>query len=452
MNHTQSQRMHLLLNAPILSSLWILGAPNVTAIVILTSVTYADAWFVGRLGTVPLASIAIAFPFQTLMMMMAGGAIGGGVTSAMARAFGSRDAAHAEAVLWHSMLIALAMSALFIIVLGLFPRPVFAIIGANEAVLDGAVRYATIAFGGATTTWLFYIFAAALRGIGDTATPARAIIVSSILQIAISGLLTLGWGAFEGFGVAGPAVAIVVCQGCAAVYLAKHLVNGSAGIRLRPQWPAWRPFADVMKVGGIGLINSLTVPATVVVVTGIVAHFGTEAIAGYGLGSRLELMLVPIVFGLGGVLTAAVGANIGAGQHARARRMALAGSAIAAAVTGAIGLAVTFAPELWLGRFTADPKAFAVGQLYLGIAGPFFLIFGFGQTLYFASQGTGHMFWPVFVGVLRFVVASGIGMLALAWSMDLDAVFWGVSAGLATVGIGLSLCLLGPSWRPARAP
>ena len=448
MNHTQSQRMHLLLDAPIFTMLWTLGAPNVTAIVILTSVTYADAWFVGHLGTAQLASIAIAFPFQSLMMMMAGGAIGGGVTSAIARAFGSRDSAHAEAVLWHAMLIAVFMSALFVIILGILPRPVFTSIGAREAALDGAVRYATIAFGGATTTWLFYIFTAVMRGLGDIATPSRAIIVSSVAQIALSGILTLGWGPFEGIGVAGPAVAIVVCQGLASAYLAKRLIDGSAGIRLRPQRPTWRPFADIMKVGGIGLINSLTISVTVVVVTSLVAHYGTEALAGYGLGSRLELMLVPIVFGIGGVLTAVVGANIGAGQHARARRVALAGAAVAAVVTGTIGFAVTFFPGLWLDRFTTDPKAFVVGELYLGIAGPFFLLFGFGQTLYFASQGTGQMFWPVLVGVVRFAIVAAVGGSAVAWSLDLGVIFWGVSAGLTSIGIGLLFCLLGPAWRP----
>ncbi len=149
MADAQSKRMHLVLEAPIPTLLWRLAAPNAMATVVLTSVTVADAWFVGQLGTVALASLAIAFPFQTLIQMMAGGAIGGGVTSALSRAVGAGDKARADAVAWHAILTACAMSVLFTIVLGIFPATVFSRLGAQEAVLDGAVAYARIAFGGA---------------------------------------------------------------------------------------------------------------------------------------------------------------------------------------------------------------------------------------------------------------------------------------------------------------
>ena len=452
MNQSKSRRMHLLLDAPVMNMLWTLGAPNVTAIVILTSVAFADAWFVGRLGTAPLASLAIVFPFQTMMQMMAGGAIGGGVTSAVSRALGSGQQEHAEAVIWHAVLIACAMSAVFVVCLGLAPTPIFALLGGSGEALDGAVLFARIAFGGAMTTWLLYVLAAILRGMGDTATPARAIIAASLVQIALSGILTLGLGPFPGTGLIGPAIAIVTCQGAAALYLLLHLLRGRSGIHLRPQSLRWRPVADIMRVGGIGLINSLTIPATVLTVTGIVGQYGDDALAGYGLGSRLELMLVPIVFGIGGVLTAAVGANIGAGQHARARRIAWTGAGVAALVTGAIGVTVALLPDLWLGRFTSDPGALAFGALYLAIAGPFYGLFGGGQTLYFASQGTGRMLLPVFVGVVRFAIVAFVGTLAVSYAWDVSVVFAAVSAGLATVGIGLGLCLLTSAWRPAREP
>ena len=430
--------------------LWKLGAPNVSAVVILTSVTVADAWFVGQLGTIPLASLAIVFPFQTMMQMMAGGAIGGGITSAVARALGRDRIDHAESVAWHAVLIGLAMSAVYIAGLAFAPEPIFAKLGGRGEVLEGAVRYAQIAFGGATTTWFLYVFAAILRGTGDTSTPARAIILASLLQIPLSGALTLGIGSIAGVGVIGPAIAIVICQGMAALYMLLHLLRGGASIGLRVHRIRWLPFADIMRVGGLGLINSLTIPATVLAVTGIIGQYGTAALAGYGLGSRLELMLVPIVFGIGGVLTAAVGANIGAGQHVRARQIAWSGACIAALVTGAIGITVTLMPGLWLGWFTADPKAFAFGALYLGLAAPFYGFFGGGQTLYFASQGTGRMLLPVLVGVLRFAIVAGIGWMAVAMSWDISVVFIAVSAGLVTIGVGLGLCLLTSAWRPSQ--
>jgi len=440
--------MELLLRAPMPVLLWRLAAPNTAATVIMTAVTVADAWFVGHLGIAALASLAIVFPFQTLMQMMAGGAIGGGITSALGRAVGRGDNTHAEAAAWHGFVIACAMSALFMVGLAIFPRLVFQTLGVSGEVLADAVRYAEIAFGGATATWLLFALAAILRGTGDTATPARAIVTMSIAQICLSGILTLGAGPIPALGIAGPAVAIVTCHGLAALYLGFHLVRSSAGVRLRAQALNLRLFQDIMKVGGIGLVNSITIAATVVVVTGFIAKYGTEALAGYGLGSRLELLLVTIVFGIGGALTAAVSINFGAGQFARARRVAWSGAGVALVITGAIGVTVATMPDLWLGHFTTDPKALAFGALYLAIAGPFYGLFGGGQTLYFASQGTGRMVLPVLVGVLRFLVVVSVGYLAVENAWDISVVFAAVSAGLAIIGIGLALCLLTPMWRP----
>ena len=206
-----------------------------------------------------------------------------------------------------------------------------------------------------------------------------------------------------------------------------------------------------MRVGGLGRINSLSIALTIIVVTGFVGRYGIEALAGYGLGARLEFMLIPIAFGMGGALTAAVGTNFGASQFARARRVAVAGTAVTAATTGAIGGSVFFAPSLWLDLFTSDPKVYAYGVFYLSIAAPFYGLFGGGQTLYFASQRTGKISWPVTVGVIRLSVVSSIGALALAYSWEVSVVFFGVSIGMAIIGVGLLLCLRSHAWCPAKS-
>ena len=105
---------------------------------------------------------------------------------------------------------------LYLVVLGFFARPIFALLGGTGEALEGAVIYAAIAFGGATATWAFYLLSAILRGTGDTVTPARAIVVGCAVQVPLSGILTLGWGSFSGFGIAGPAIAMVVCHGGAS--------------------------------------------------------------------------------------------------------------------------------------------------------------------------------------------------------------------------------------------
>lgn len=428
--------------------LFTLAAPNVAATLMMTASTFADAWFVGQLGTAALAALALVFPFQTLMIMMCGGAIGGGVTSALSRALGRKDIDAAQAVAWHGMLIAGVMASLFMIGLGVFSRPVFALLGGTGEALESAVLYARIAFGGAMSIWAIWVLAAILRGTGDTVTPARAILVSGLAQIGLSGALTLGWGPFPAVGIAGPAIAMIICQGLAAIYLAMHLINGHGAVTLRVGRVRWAAIADIMQVGGLGLINSTTIAVTVIMVTGFVGRYGTEALAGYGLGSRLELMLIPVAFGIGGALTVAVGTNFGAAQYRRARQIAWTGAGVVFAVIGVVGIAVALMPGLWLDLFTADPKAYEFGALYLTIAGPLYGVFAFGQTLYFASQGTGHMALPVLVGIIRLIVVACVGAFAIYFSWSINFLFVGVAVGLAVVGFGLALCMRSAAWQP----
>lgn len=451
MSNLKDARAQFLLEAPVSSVLWRLAAPNVVAVATMTAVTFADALYVGQLGTEALASLALVFPFLTLMQMMAGGAIGGGTTSAVARAVGAGDIARAESAAWHALLIAIVMSLLFALVFGAYAPAIFMALGGVGATLDGAVAYAAIVFGGAASTWFLFVIAAIHRGTGDTATPARAIVLASILQVALSGALTLGWFGLPCLGIAGPAIAWVACQGMAALYLVAALMRGDREVRLRPQRLRWTPVADIMRVGGLGIINSISISMTVVAVTGFVGRYGVEALAGYGLGARLELMLVPLAFGVGAAMTAAVGVNVGAGNMARARRIAWTGSGIVLAFTGALGLAAAIWPSLWLGLFTSDAEVFAYGARYLAVAGVFYGVFGAGQALYFASQGTGRMGWQVAVTVVRLCAVAGIGAVVLARGWEIDWLFAAVALGLVIMGAGQALCLFARGWREAPA-
>jgi putative MATE family efflux protein len=432
---------------PIGPTLWRLSLPNVISNVLLTLVTVADAWFVSRLGTTALASLAIVFPFQVLMQMFGNGAIGGGIASALSRALGAKRQEDADALARHALLIGVVMSLVFVIVLGVFARQVFGWLGADRAALEGAVLYASITFGGATAVWLFYAMFAIYRGTGNMAIPARALVISSIVQIVLSGSLTLGWGLLPSLGIAGPAVAFIVSQGGAGLALFLLARNGRLGIHIRLGAMGWRPIATIMNVGGLGMINSLTIVLAVVVVTGMIGQYGTAALAGYGLGSRLELMLVPLAFGIGGALTTAVGINIGAGQYQRARDFAWFGAKVSALIVGPIGVLLAMWPELWTGLFTSDANALHYARQYLHMVAPLYGVFFVGQTLYFASQGTGRMGIPVSIGVLRLLTVSCIGFLASWLQAPLWVVFAGVALGMTVIGVGMTASLLGPAWR-----
>jgi Na+-driven multidrug efflux pump len=168
-------------------------------------------------------------------------------------------------------------------------------------------------------------------------------------------------------------------------FMTSSLLLGKGLAQLKPSPLRLVFFIDIMRVGGIGLINNVTVAFSVVVVTAILGHLGVAALAGYGLGSRLELMLTPLVFGIGSALTSGVGANVGAHNFQPARSIVWAGASIAFLVTEGIGILIATISELWLDWFTADEATYEVAVLYFMIAAPFYRFFGAGQALYFAS-------------------------------------------------------------------
>ena len=445
------KNIHLILDGPIVRMLWKLAVPNIIAWSTWTVSTFFDAYFVGYLGKESLAVIALVFPFQMLMLMMAGGAIGGGVTSSVGRSIGQKDFKKAESSCWHSILICLFMSFIYSVIFYLFSREIFLFMGASNRVLEDAILFSKIFFCFSILIWLVNILSAIIRGLGDTYTPAKAITIGSISQIILSGVLTFGFFEVSGFGVIGPSIAILLCHFGMAIYLIYYLVYVQSIIKIKVIKFSIKTFNDIMKVGGLGLLNSITIALTVAVVTGYVGNYGANALAGYGLGSRLELILTPIIFGLGAALTASVSINIGSKQINRARKITWIGGTVSFVLIGCIGLIVSIFPNIWIKNFSIDPIVCNYAINYLKIAGPFYCLFGLGQAIYFASQGTGKMIKPITVGIVRFFTVIILGYFVIYVKGPIDYIFYAVSLGLIITGLGMIICLLGPEWKENKS-
>jgi len=312
--------------APIFRSIARLSAPGLALAAFQTAVSIADTHFVGRLGTEPLAGLALVFPLVMLLQMASAGAMGGGVSSAIARARGGGNEAAARRLVVHALVIALAAGLLFTLVFLLVGRPLYALLGGGGETLAQAIAYSDILFGGAALVWLANTFAASLRGGGSTAIPAAALAVAALIQVPLSGALTLGWGPFPALGIRGAALAYAASFGLAAAIMGACVWAGA----LRPREGDWRLegrlFREILRVGALSSISALQTVAAAIILTGCVGTFGTAALAGYGVGVRLELLQVPIVFAIGQALVILVGTHIGAGQAPRARRIAWAGT------------------------------------------------------------------------------------------------------------------------------
>ncbi|MBN8892086.1 MAG: MATE family efflux transporter, partial [Rhodospirillales bacterium] len=160
----------------------------------------------------------------------------------------------------------------------------------------------------------------------------------------------------------------------------------------------------------------------------------------------LEYLLIPLVFGLGAPLVALVGTNIGAGQPARALRIALTGGTLAFVVTEAVGLAAAIWPYAWLGLFARDPRMLETGAAYLRAVGPAYGFFGLGLSLYFASQGAGRLLWPLLAGFLRLGIAVGGGWLALRLTGSLGWAFVALAVALVCYGATVAAAVASGAW------
>jgi putative MATE family efflux protein len=430
---TPVERRQMMLSGPIVPTILALAAPNVLNVAMQSLVSIADAFFVGQLGIVDLAALALVFPSQMALGQMSAGAMGGGISSSVARAMGSNNRAAAEAAAAHGLAIAIGMAALFAIAFVGFGRPIFGALGGSGAALERAISFANVLFLGCLAHWISNSMASVLRGTGDMKTPGLALVAGSAIQIPLTGALTLGWFGLPQLGIQGPAAAAVISFTLSGIWMLTRLIGPKATVRLA--WPVggfhWKSFNDILKVGLVACLVVILTNGTVLLVTGLIGRAGDSAIAGYGIGSRLEYMLVPISFGIGATLTALVGTNIGARQFARARTVAWSGALMAGAIAATIGLVVAIWPDLWLGLFTKDAGALAAGRTYLSIVGLAYGFFGLAMALYFASQGTGEMVWPVVANLTRIVVAAGGSLLAL------DVLSWGTTGLFFFVAMGI---------------
>lgn len=437
-----------LLTSPILPTLLKLALPNTIAMFGSALVAVAETAYIGRLGIVPLAAIALAFPFTMLMQMTSAGAMGGSVSSAISRAIGSGNEARAATLAWHAAMIGVVGGVLFMVMMLLFGRPLFALLGGEGAVLEQATGYAHVLFSGAIAIWLVNTLASIVRGTGDMKVPAATTLVVAVLQVICGGALGLGIGGIPQFGMIGVAAGQLIAYTLGTVFLIWYLASGRSRLTLNASTFAfqWNMFVDILKVGAISCFSPVQTVLTILVFTKIVAGFGVETLAGYGIGARLEFLLIPIAFAYGVASIPMVGMAIGAGLVARARQVAWTTGCAAGLTVGAVGLVTAIWPLLWVSLFTSDAGVRAAATTYFALAGPGFGFFGFGTAMYFASQGATKVAGPVLASTMRLLMV-GIGGW---WLASIQAPAWTlfalVSAAMAVFGLGTAVAVYLTRW------
>src|SRR5882757_4441049 len=443
-----------LTDGPILRTLLSLAWPNIIAFSAGTCVVIAETSYIGRLGVESLAAMALVFPCVMLTMTMSGGAMGGGVASAIARAIGAGDRDRASTLAAHALLIGLCFGLTFMLGMLIFGPALLALLGGRGNVLAQAVAYIQIFFGGAVLPWLMQTMSGILRGTGNMKLPSLMMFSSAVCQIILGGTLSLGLGPFPAFGMRGVAAGSLTAYFISVSVMGWYLFSGRArvvpkvrGLRIQSAM-----FFDILKVGAVSCFSPLQSVLTISIFTHMLAGFGTEILAGYGIGARLEFMLTSIAFSVGIASVPMIGMAIGAGRIARARRIAWIAGTVAFVSVGLIGTLVAISPDLWVNIFTGDAGVRAASRQYLSTAAPMYAFIGLAISMYFSSQGAAKVVGPVLAQTARLLFIGTGGWWLSTHDATAQDFFKLAASSMVLLGVLSGVSVMLTRWGPKQRP
>ena len=380
-------RTRMLLEKPIAPTIMRLAIPNATVMAVYVLIGLLEIYFVSRLGVDALAGVAPVFPLVSLVASIAQGAIGGGIVTNVARTLGTGRIRAASEYAWYAVALGVPLGLATTATMYALGPSLYAYMGISGNALAIALSYSSVIFAGATLIWMFNLLMAVVRGTGNLRVPVIVVCGGALILVPLSPALIFGAFGYPGLGPSGGAVAMLVYYALGTLAYAVYLW-GRFGV-LKPSFRlpklSLEPTLAILRVGGMSAVVSASTNLTLAIVTVYVAMSGIEALAGYGAGSRLEFLLVPLAYGIGGPVGIVISANLGAGQTERAVKAAWVGALMAFTLTELIGLAAAAFPQQWIGIFSQDPLVLQVGAEYLHRVGPFF---GFlGSAMFFIAPG-----------------------------------------------------------------
>jgi putative MATE family efflux protein len=440
------------LEGSIPSSLFSFAAPSVVQILIQNAVAVVEIFFLSRLGVDPLAAISAVAPLASLFIAVTSVGMGGAVASAVAQALGSGRRQDADVLAAQAILLSLCFGAFSAAILIVFGPAIYGGLGAKGEALGEALAYSNILFGGSICLWLLGSLTGVLRGMGDMKVAARITMFRAAAALPLFFILIFGWGPIPAYGIIGAAVAMLTYQTLGVIAMIVHLQSAKSTLHLslssfRPQWQL---FYRILKVACLSSAQLVVTSIAAIAVTAFAARFGVEALAGYGLAARLELLIFSLVLAFGVGTTTMVGICVGAGLSDRARRVTFISCVLSAAIFGVLGLGVAVSGNWIAELFTHAEKVVAAASGYFRVTGPVYGFMAVATVLFSAYQGWGRATLPLLTSLLRLavVLVGGWAVLQLP-DAKLDWLYYLVAAAVIVATTTLAVIF---ALRPPNAP
>ncbi len=404
--------MNDLTKGPVGKQLFYFAMPMLAANVFQQLYSIADSIVVGKfLGKAALAAVGASFPVIYVLISMVIG-IGSGASVLISQYYGAKKPEKVKLSI-STNFIFLFYSGIAVSLTGIFVSDyVFRLIGLPEDVWPKASEYFKIYSAGQLFFFMFNGIASVLRGLGDSKTPFRFSVISTLLNIGLDLLFVL----YFHWGIEGVAWATVVSQAVVCIWAAVYLQHSHPIISFRLKELKFDRaiFRQSMKLGIPTGFQQSFVAFGMMAMVGIVSTFGTDVIAAYTVVSRIDAIASMPAMIFGSALSAFVGQNVGAGKYDRVntglwRTILLSGS-----VAIMVSLVVIVFDKLMIQMFTTDPAVIAIGREYLTIVCSFYLLFSSMFAFHGLFRGAGESIVPMLVSLLSLWIIR----IPFAWLMS----------------------------------
>ena len=366
---------------------------------------FVDAWFLGRVGDRALAAHAFSFPILMIVTSVAIG-LGAGTSSVVARAIGAHDLRRARRLATDSLFLSFLITAAFCILGVLTINPLFRLLGAPDDMIPMIRSFMLILYSGVPFVVVGMVGMASMRATGDTRLPSKLMILGSILNVLLDPIFIFGIGPVPALGLNGAAVAALLARGVifvGALYLLRGRLNMISFNRPDPGElrQSWR---DILHVGIPAAGTNAIVPIATAIIIAMIAGYGPEAVAGFGVASRIESLVLVMFYALSAVIGPFVGQNLAAGKEPRimeALRLCMI-FCVGAGLIGAgiLALSAGFLPTL----FSDNDDVIRVTRLFLWIAPLGYGGYGVVMVINASFNGLGKPMPGVVVSLLRTII------------------------------------------------
>jgi putative MATE family efflux protein len=447
-------RQKLFLEGPIGRALVRLAIPIVLGNVLQTGYQLTDAFWVGRLGAAAVAAVSVSFPVTFLVIALGAGlAMAAATLSAQYMGAGRPDMVNHVAA---QTMMMVAVTSVFLGAAGYLLAPyLLALLGVAPDVYSGALGFMRVSFVGIIFVFLYAMFQALMRGVGQTRVPLLIVLGTVTLNFILDQLFIFGWGPLPAHGVMGAALATLVTQALAAALGIAIFLRGRHGIQLA--WRGLRPDLPYIKRAFfLGLPGSIELSARgmgPMVMSFLAASFGTLTIAAYGVGTNVLQFLTIPAMGLSMAVSTLVGQNMGAGNIERATRVTVLGAAASFVLLSLAGiLAFLFAPAIVAFFVPEDPQVITQGAGFIRIMSLAWGGIGLQLCIVAAFRASGNMLMAMVIAL----VSQWMFQFPLAYILSKHTVlqaaglWW--SFPIANIGVAIvSVCWFAHGgWKKTR--